>query len=384
MELETSGESETSKIAKLAKQFKMVGKWMVTNEGMVRTVLDKKELVEKVFEAMHGDLGHYGKDLTVKEIKARFLVVKDLLNYGLETLDSCIPCQLFKPDNNSPTTLHSFGTEYGPFEFWELDFVGPWIKTSNGNSYLLTAIDYSTSKAFAFPLPKRSGEAVVDCIDYLIWSYGPPKQILSDNGKEFISDIVSGICGKFGIKQRFITPGHPETNGKVERFNYELLRRIQRISQEPGHQLDHWDRYIRKALFAFHAHTNSRWKASSFYLQYGIAPRLPATSQIVNHLTVSSTPNDRLAELEKLQAHRAESAQFYRESIERLAANREQYLKETAIGRGDLVMRKRINVESKLHPRWDGPFVIVSSTPDGTYHLATANGYHIKAQANQA
>jgi len=47
-------------------------------------------------------------------------------------------------------------------------------------------------------------------------------------------------------------------------------------------------------------------------------------------------------------------------------------------------MRKRINVESKLHPRWDGPFVIVSSTPDGTYHLATANGYHIKAQVNQA
>ena len=91
-----------------------------------------------------------------------------------------------------------------------------------------------------------------------------------------------------------------------------------------------------------------------------------------------------MAELEKLQAHRAESAQFYRESIEKLAANREQYLKETAIGHGDLVMRKRINVESKLHPRWDGPFVIVSSTPDGTYHLATANGYHIKMQANQA
>ena len=46
-------------------------------------------------------------------------------------------------------------------------------------------------------------------------------------------------------------------------------------------------------------------------------------------------------------------------------------------------MRKRINIESKLHPRWDGPFVVVSSTPDGTYHLATANGYHIKTQINQ-
>ena len=115
---------ETSWIEKLAKGFKIIGKWMVTNEGS-RTASDRKELVEKVFEAMYGDLGHYGKDTT------------DLLYYGLEILDACIPCQLFKHDNNTPVTasLHPFGTEYGPFEFWEIDFVGPWIKTPSGNSY---------------------------------------------------------------------------------------------------------------------------------------------------------------------------------------------------------------------------------------------------------
>ena len=112
----------------------------------------------------------------------------------------------------------------------------------------------------------------------------------------------------------------------MERFNYELLRRIQRISQEPGHQLDHWDRYLRKALFAFHAHTNSRWKASPFYLQYGIVPRLPATSQIVNDLTEDTSPHDRLAELEKLQKHQAESAQFCLKSIEKLVKSHDQYL----------------------------------------------------------
>ena len=147
LEMEASNETlnEASRIENLAKEFKMIGKWMVTIEGS-RTVLDRKELVEKVLEAMHGDLGHYGKDTTVKEIKARFLVAKDLLDYGLEMLDSCIPCQLFKRDNNTPVkaSLHPFGTEYGPFEFWEIDFVGPWIKTPSGNSYLLTAVDYST------------------------------------------------------------------------------------------------------------------------------------------------------------------------------------------------------------------------------------------------
>ena len=71
------------------------------------------------------------------------------------------------------------------------------------------------------------------------------------------------------------------------------------------------------------------------------------------------------------------------DDLEKLAANHKLYLKETSIDRGDLVMWKRINVESKLHPPWDSPFVIVSSTPDGTYRLAMANGYHIEMQVNQ-
>ena len=105
LKMEASYETlnEASRIENLATEFKIVGKWMVTKEGS-RTVLDRKDLVEKVFEAMHQDLGHYGKDTTVKEIKARFLVAKDLLDYGLEMLDSCIPCQLFKRDNNTPVT----------------------------------------------------------------------------------------------------------------------------------------------------------------------------------------------------------------------------------------------------------------------------------------
>ena len=84
----------------------MIGKWMVTKEGS-RTVLDRKELVEKVFEAIHGDLGHYGKD------------TMDLLHYRLEILNSCIPCQLFMCENPVKASLHPFGIcmEYGPFEF---------------------------------------------------------------------------------------------------------------------------------------------------------------------------------------------------------------------------------------------------------------------------
>src|SRR5438045_8706207 len=40
--------------------------------------------------------------------------------------------------------------------------------------------------------------------------------------------------------------------------------------------------------------------------------------------------------------------------------------------------------ESKLHPRWDGPFVVLNASDKGTYQLATANGYTIKNLVNDA
>jgi hypothetical protein len=39
-----------------------------------------------------------------------------------------------------------------PFTFWEIDFVGSLVKTPRGSEYIIAAIDYATSKAFAMPL----------------------------------------------------------------------------------------------------------------------------------------------------------------------------------------------------------------------------------------
>ena len=39
---------------------------------------------------------------------------------------------------------------------------------------------------------------------------------------------------------------------------------------------------------------------------------------------------------------------------------------------------------SKLHPKWDGPFVVLSSTDTDVYQLATANGHILNNLVNQA
>jgi len=49
---------------------------------------------------------------------------------------------------------------------------------------------------------------------------------------------------------------------------------------------------------------------------------------------------------------------------------------------GDLVMRKVLHRKSKIHPKWDGPFVVNEATSTYAYQLATANGYILNNLTN--
>jgi Integrase core domain len=93
-------------------------------------------------------------------------------------LDACIPCQLFKrvPDYEPTAAIHPYDSKE-PFQYWQIDFVSPLVETTLGNVYLITAIDYCTGKAIAYPLPNRSAAAAIDMLEEIIWTYGPRRQL---------------------------------------------------------------------------------------------------------------------------------------------------------------------------------------------------------------
>jgi hypothetical protein len=50
---------------------------------------------------------------------------------------------------------------------------------------------------------------------------------------------------------------------------------------------------------------------------------------------------------------------------------------EHGLGIGDLVLRRNEH-QSKLHPRWDGPFIIYDISDKNTYQLMTRSGYILR------
>jgi hypothetical protein len=54
-------------------------------------------------------------------------------------------------------------------------------------------------------------------------------------------------------------------------------------------------------------------------------------------------------------------------ALQRLADQRDDTNFAEPIIEGDLVMWKVQNCWTKLHPKWDGPFVVYEATDSGTY-----------------
>lgn len=98
---------------------------------------------------------------------------------------------------------------------------------SDGYSWILTAIDLFSKKAWAVPLKNKTGKSVADGMKQIVREIDDtPDSIRSDNGSEFISKEFRAYMHEAGIKQVFSLAGKPQSNGQIERFNGILKRLI--------------------------------------------------------------------------------------------------------------------------------------------------------------
>ncbi|PIK46696.1 hypothetical protein BSL78_16434 [Apostichopus japonicus] len=107
-----------------------------------------------------------------------------------------------------------------PFHRVAIDLVGPLAPVSDrGNRYVLTLVDYATRFPEAVALPSIETERVAEALLEIFTRVGFPKEILTDMGSQFTSDLMREISRVLQIKQLTTTPYHPICNGLVEKFN---------------------------------------------------------------------------------------------------------------------------------------------------------------------
>jgi len=102
---------------------------------------------------------------------------------------------------------------------WTYDFVLD--TTSDGRKLrMLTIVDEYSRECLAIRVGRSiSASDVLDTLAELFQVYGTPEFIRSDNGPEFVADVLREWLGRLGVQTLFIEPGSPWENGYIESFN---------------------------------------------------------------------------------------------------------------------------------------------------------------------
>ena len=105
---------------------------------------------------------------------------------------------------------------------WSYDFVAE--RTSDGRSLrMLNIIDEYTRECLAIRVKRKiKASDVIDTLADLFLTRGTPQFIRSDNGPEFVAELLRNWLFDLGVNTAFIEPGSPWENGYIESFNGKM------------------------------------------------------------------------------------------------------------------------------------------------------------------
>ena len=105
--------------------------------------------------------------------------------------------------------------------------MGPFPTTVRQLKFLVVGIDYFTKWVEAEALATITEKNVWNFVwKNIIYRYGIPRVLVSDNGKQFDNDTFRDFCSQLGIKNNYSSPTHLQANEHVEVTNQSLLKII--------------------------------------------------------------------------------------------------------------------------------------------------------------
>ena len=138
---------------------------------------------------------------------------------------------------------------------------------------ILVITDHFTRYAQAHITLSQKAHIVAKTLwEHFFVHYGFPEKILSDQGRNFESVLISELCELAQIRKLRTTPYRPEDNGSCERFNRTLISMLGTL---PDNFKNKWPHHIGTLVYAYNCTHSNAMGFSPYYLLYGRQPLLP-------------------------------------------------------------------------------------------------------------
>jgi hypothetical protein len=212
-----------------------------------------------------------------------------------------------------------------------------------------------------------------------------PKAITVDNGTQFDAEAFKEFCDQIGTKIHFASVRHPESNRLVERANDIIMTGIMKlIFNQPRGK---WSNELIKVVWSHNTTISRSTGFTPFKLLFGDEAITPEEAKAGSIRTVASAEDEAdysvtkdaiegtgLQAVENINKYQAEIIKWH---------DRKVRLKN--IKPGHLVLWRVANpyTVGKLQLKWEGPFVVVSSSRPGSYRLKDIVGNDIPRSWNE-
>ena len=161
-----------------------------------------------IFNTYHDSLlaGHQGPYHTAMTIRQKFFI-HNLMNKVKRYIEACHTCLKTKPKYMKNRPIYGrIPVDYAPMQDLSID-----IKTmpqAFGGYHLLLVITCDqTNFTIAVPLRDRTAQTIAEALIYrVIYLFGPPRQIISDEATEFTSAIIQAILCMLNCRLKVISP----------------------------------------------------------------------------------------------------------------------------------------------------------------------------------
>ena len=345
-------------------------------DALSRLCLNRKEENKYIMAALHENriivpehytyiaachnsmVGHGGLERTIRKLKQLKLNWEAMRADVREFIRKCPCCQKMSQVKPPVVSLKYTTSTYRPMECINIDFIGPFPD----KGYILVVICTFTRWVELYPVPAATAATTLQALLEHFGRYGAPTYIRSDNGPQFISEVIKQFFKLIGTEQNLTTPYSSEENAIVERCNKEVNRHITAFTFDRT-TTENYQEILPFVQRILNSSINTRMKVSPAQLMFGNAIDLdrgillpPDEHNLPTESLTRSSSKMLQTQNNLMRIARELLIQTDKEHNDKIQHNITEFL----IG-SFVLAQPRTQPATRMHTPWTGPYKVIAS-----------------------
>ena len=319
----------------------------------------------KLIAGVHNSLtGHHGVERTCDKLEKqghKWIYMKEHVKRFIKK--NCPCCQKMSYIK-IPIHTHPFTTaSYSIMERVNVDTIGPFPEDEYKNKYIIVFICCFSRFIELYAVKDLTAKSAA--IALLQWTgrYGCPAQLLSDNGSQYVNELIKEFLHIIGTEHVLTLAYSKEENAIVERANKEVGRHLKAILFHKN-VISNWSIFLPLVQRIFNAEVKESLGVSPAQILFGNAITLDR-GIFLPHTMTDLQPQMSLSEWTSKMLHSQEEliriayeTQTNKDRLHMTSVNEENtyFLPNTYV-----LVKYENRPPSKLHTNWKGPMRVVNS-----------------------